>query len=224
MAQQYQTRERLGFMPPASSHRRPRDPTSKLAPWKSSLLAFLGLQYVPVVVYIYRRFVKNTTMPRSPRRRNHVKLVKKAGISGLEDLHAHGIPRLYLGLAVEQGAITRVGRGLYIARGAKPTEHHSLAQASKRVPKGVVCLLSALRFHDLTTQCTVRGMACNQRKSTPPQARQSTASHCPLLTKDTDLRSSRTLYRRRRGSSLLPIKTVADCFRYRNEDWTRRCT
>ncbi|MGB6979916.1 MAG: hypothetical protein WBD66_11975, partial [Candidatus Acidiferrales bacterium] len=37
----------------------------------------------------------------------------------------------------DQGAIVRVGRGLYVARGAKPTEHHSLAQASKRVPKGV---------------------------------------------------------------------------------------
>ena len=81
-----------------------------------------------------------------------VKLVRKAGILRPRDLHAHGIPRLYLGIAVDQGAIMRVGRGLYVARGARPTEHHSLAQASKRVPKGVVCLLSALRFHDLTTQ------------------------------------------------------------------------
>jgi nucleotidyltransferase AbiEii toxin of type IV toxin-antitoxin system len=55
-------------------------------------------------------------------------------------------------MAVDQGSIMQVGRGLYVARGTRPTEHHSLAHASKRVPKGVVCLLSALRFHNLTTQ------------------------------------------------------------------------
>jgi hypothetical protein len=35
----------------------------------------------------------------------------------------------------------------------EPTEHHSLAQVAKRLPHAVICLLSALRFHDLTTQC-----------------------------------------------------------------------
>src|SRR5205085_1606987 len=81
-----------------------------------------------------------------------VRLVKRAGILRPRDLESHGIPRLYLRMAADEGAIMRVGRGLYVARGARPTEHHSLAQASKRVPHGVVCLLSALRFHDLTTQ------------------------------------------------------------------------
>src|SRR5947208_16604405 len=83
---------------------------------------------------------------------NVVRLVKKAGILRPRDLHSHGIPRLYLRMAADKGLVMRVGRGLYVARGARPTEHHSLAQASKRVPHGVVCLLSALRFHDLTTQ------------------------------------------------------------------------
>src|SRR2546429_9235712 len=81
-----------------------------------------------------------------------VGLVKTAGILRPRDLQSHGIPRLYLRMAADEGSIMRVGRGLYIVQGTRPTEHHSLAQASKRVPHGVVCLLSALRFHDLTTQ------------------------------------------------------------------------
>src|ERR1700686_4221516 len=88
----------------------------------------------------------------NPRITHLVNLVRRVGILRPRDLHSHGIPRVYLRMALDQGAIVRVGRGLYVPRGAKPTEHHSLAQASKRVPKGVVCLLSALRFHDLTTQ------------------------------------------------------------------------
>src|SRR5881394_1649361 len=81
-----------------------------------------------------------------------VGLVKKAGILRPRDLQSHGIPRLYLRMAADEGSIMRVGRGLYIVQGTRPTEHHSLAQAALRVPHGVVCLLSALRFHDLTTQ------------------------------------------------------------------------
>lgn len=81
-----------------------------------------------------------------------VTLVKKAGILRPRDLQSHGIPRLYLRMAADKGLVMRVGRGLYVARGSRPTQHHSLAQASKRVPHGIICLLSALRFHDLTTQ------------------------------------------------------------------------
>ena len=215
LAQQYQTRERLVFYTPASSTCRPRDLTSKLAPGDPRFLAFVGLQYVGSCLYI-PTFRKDTTMP------DHlvaeiVKLVKKAGILRPRDLHAHGIPRLYLGLAVEQGAITRVGRGLYIARGAKPTEHHSLAQASKRVPKGVVCLLSALRFHDLTTQSPFEVWLAIGEKARLPKL-----DNPPLRIVRF---SQKTLIYGVQEHSIegvavrvySPAKTVADCFRYRNK-------
>jgi predicted transcriptional regulator of viral defense system len=53
---------------------------------------------------------------------------------------------------VERGQLKRVGRGLYVPAKVKATEHHTLVEAAARVPHGVVCLLSALRFHGLTTQ------------------------------------------------------------------------
>ena len=126
------------------------------------------------------------------------------------------IPRLYLRMAADEGAIMRVGRGLYVARGARPTEHHSLAQASKRVPHGVVCLLSALRFHGLTTQSPFQVWLAISDKARLPK------------TDEPPLRivrfSQKTLAygvqeHRIEGVPVRifsPAKTVADCFRYSN--------
>jgi hypothetical protein len=52
----------------------------------------------------------------------------------------------------DQGLLEKIGRGRYRVPGSEITEHQSLLEACKRVSQGVVCLLSALRFHGLTTQ------------------------------------------------------------------------
>lgn len=63
-----------------------------------------------------------------------------------------GISRVELARLAQAGDLERVGRGLYARRNARVTEHHTLVEAALRVPHGLVCLLSALRFHKLTTQ------------------------------------------------------------------------
>lgn len=68
------------------------------------------------------------------------------------DLMARGFDRVQLRQAVEAGLLDHVGRGLYRPPEADITEHHTLAEVAKRVPNGIICLLSALRFHALTTQ------------------------------------------------------------------------
>lgn len=55
-------------------------------------------------------------------------------------------------MLVESGVVRRESRGIYSLSAHDPTEKHSLAVAAVRVPKGVVCLLSALVFHGITTQ------------------------------------------------------------------------
>jgi predicted transcriptional regulator of viral defense system len=55
-------------------------------------------------------------------------------------------------LDIREGQIERVGYGLYALSGAEFDEHQSIIEVAARVPNGVLCLLSALRFHDLTTQ------------------------------------------------------------------------
>ncbi len=68
------------------------------------------------------------------------------------DLTAQGFNRAYLRQAVQAGLLERAGRGLYRPPGAGITEHHTFAEVAKRIPRGVLCLLSALRFHGLTSQ------------------------------------------------------------------------
>ena len=79
-------------------------------------------------------------------------LARTRGVLRSKDLAPLGIPRQTLARLHRRGALDRVGRGLYVLAGADVTEHHTLVEAARRVPHGVVCLLSALRFHELTTQ------------------------------------------------------------------------
>ena len=79
-------------------------------------------------------------------------LVREAGLIRPRDLESAGFPEGSLSQLARRGLLERVGRGLYALPGAPPGEHRSLAEVSKRTPRGVVCLLSALRLHGLTTQ------------------------------------------------------------------------
>jgi len=81
-----------------------------------------------------------------------LKLAYKAGILRVRDLAPHGLHPENLRRLCERGLLVRTGRGLYIPADAAATENRSLAEVAKRVPGGVVCLLSALQFHGLTTQ------------------------------------------------------------------------
>lgn len=81
-----------------------------------------------------------------------IALIRKRGLVRARDLEAKGVSRAALRRLDARGVIQRVGRGVYGLPGIVLTEHHSLAEASRLVPRGVICLMSALRFHDLTTQ------------------------------------------------------------------------
>jgi predicted transcriptional regulator of viral defense system len=63
-----------------------------------------------------------------------------------------GFTRVQIRQAVEHGLIERVARGLYTTKSANTSENNSLAQVSKLTPNARICLLSALKFHNLTSQ------------------------------------------------------------------------
>jgi predicted transcriptional regulator of viral defense system len=120
-------------------------------------------------------------------------------------------------MARQQGLVTREGRGLYIAVDAQATAHHTLAGAAKRVPGGVICLLSALRFHDMTTQSPHQvWMAIGEK------ARRPRVDHPPLRIVRFSERALKHGVQSHKieGVSIrvfTPAKTVADCFKYRNK-------
>ena len=68
------------------------------------------------------------------------------------ELRALGVAATTVSRALDEGVIRRLGRGLYQLSNCEIDANAALAEVSKRVPKAVVCLTSALAFHDLTDQ------------------------------------------------------------------------
>jgi len=81
-----------------------------------------------------------------------LELLQKNGMMRPRELASLGIPVSYLHRIHKRGLIMKLERGLYAPLSLDVTEHHSLALAGKQVSDGVICLLSALQFHNLTTQ------------------------------------------------------------------------
>ncbi len=81
-----------------------------------------------------------------------LEVVRKTGLTRPRDLSAAGIPTWVLYSLLKAGAVRHVGRGLYVTPEYAPTANYSYAEALKQVPKGILCLLSAIRFHELTVQ------------------------------------------------------------------------
>lgn len=92
-----------------------------------------------------------TRLRDTPKRRA-LKLVRRQGIARARDLQAAGLPGTYLRRLVQEGALEQPARGQYRLASAPPSAGHTIAVAAGIIPKGVICLLSALRRHDLGTQ------------------------------------------------------------------------
>jgi predicted transcriptional regulator of viral defense system len=146
-----------------------------------------------------------------------LEIVEQEGVLRPRDLDAHGIPRIYLSRLCERGFLQRTGRGLYVLPNADVSEHHTLAEACKRVPHGVVCLLSALRFHGLTTQSPHEVWLAIGSKAWRPQV-----DYPPLRFVRFSARTLEAGVEEHSIEGVLvrvynPAKTVADCFKYRNK-------
>lgn len=156
-------------------------------------------------------------MANKSRKEQVIEVVKEKGVLRPRDLDSYGIPREYLSRLCERGLLQRVGRGLYILADAEVTEYQTLAEASKRVPQGVLCLLSALQFHGLTTQAPFEvWMALEQRAWQPqvdrPRMRFVRFSGPAFESGVEEHRIEGVLVK-----VYCPAKTVADCFKYRNK-------
>ena len=144
-------------------------------------------------------------------------LASKRQIVGTKDARELGIPRTYLPRLARRGDLEKIGRGLYSSRDFAGTENTSLIEAAYQIPKGIVCLLSALRFHDFTTQSphevwmTIGHKAWAPKVSSPLVriVRMSgPALHFGM--KEYSI-SGATL------RVFSPAKTVADCFKFRSK-------
>ena len=133
------------------------------------------------------------------------------------ELEQAGITRTQIVRLVSAGKLQRIGRGLYAPADYQGTEHSALVAVAKRASHVVFCLLTALRFHEITTQSPFEVWIAVANKDHPPRL-----DYPPLRT----VRFSEASLRYGVQVSTVegvalrmtsPAKTVADCFKFRNK-------
>ena len=144
-------------------------------------------------------------------------LARARGIVRARDFTAAGIARTYIQRLCNEELLVRAGRGLYQAADAEIETQHSLVEASRALPHGVVCLLSALQFHGLTTQTPHEvWMMIGSKKWAPRKPPVSLR-----IIRATGTALSDGMKRHKIEGIEVPIysvaKTVADCFKHRNK-------
>ncbi|MCW5657125.1 MAG: type IV toxin-antitoxin system AbiEi family antitoxin domain-containing protein [Burkholderiaceae bacterium] len=146
-----------------------------------------------------------------------LRLAKSRKLLRARDLAAHGLPTIALTRLVQTGKLERLARGMYGLPGVAVSEHRSLAEVALRVPKGVICLLSALRMHDIGTQAPFEiWLAIPYRAAAPQLAQQQLR-----IVRMSDRALADGVQRIKVDGVTVPVfsaaKTVVDAFRFRNK-------
>jgi len=144
-------------------------------------------------------------------------LIKVKGIVRTSEFVKLGISRVYITRLVKRGIARRVARGLYEFIDHEITEKNTFALVSKMVPSGVVCLLSALVFHGVTTQMPRYIWIAINRQTRIPRAKDLPVkivrfSGSPMTEgiEEHEIEGVRV-----RVFNI--AKTIADCFKFRNK-------
>jgi predicted transcriptional regulator of viral defense system len=147
-----------------------------------------------------------------------VRLIQaRGGLLRMSEALRLGISRKALYGMRDAGVLEVLGRGLYRLSGLGPLGHPDLITVAARIPQGVICLISALAFHELTTEVPHAVDVALERGSTRPRLDHpptryfwfsGAAFHEGVQSQVLDGREVR-IYG--------PEKTLADCFKYRNK-------
>ena len=126
-----------------------------------------------------------------------------------------GVDSRALRRLVDEGAVERLGRGLYRRADAEITEHHTHGAVSARVPGAIICLLTALHIHDIGTQLPAQVWIAIPHKARTPRVpslpiRIVRFSGAALRygVEDADFEGVA-------GRITSPARTIVDCFRLR---------
>ena len=155
-------------------------------------------------------------MPEGKTQRDLAKnMLRDRGIVRLSEFKTAGITAATIGRMRENGDVIRLARGLYQLPDAPLDANHSLAEAAKRVPKGVICLTSALAFHEITDQLPRSVWLAIGKNDWSPQDDEPSLRIVrftdSLLAEDVET----TLIEGVPVKVFGVAKTIADCFRHR---------
>jgi len=145
------------------------------------------------------------------------RLARRQGIIRPRDLLARNLPTAYIGRLVRDGRLVRYSRGVYAPSDAEISERHDWEIACRRVSHGVLCLTTALAFHEIGTQSPRVVWMTIDVKSWQPRI-----DHPPMrFVRSSGARLHYGVVTVSSGNAKLrvytPAKTVADCFKYRHK-------
>ena len=145
-----------------------------------------------------------------------LELVRQRGIVRGTELDRLGVHRMYLKRLVDRGLLVQRSRGIYEAAKPRISEHDSVIEVAVRVPRATLCLLTALRLHQLTTQNPFEVWIMIDRK-----ARKPSMTYPPIrVVRASGFALSRGVKAMRIDGVEINVttvaKTVADCFKYRS--------
>jgi predicted transcriptional regulator of viral defense system len=151
-----------------------------------------------------------------PQRQQLAAFLHEHSIARLAEIRRAGITAATVSRLERAGFVTKLGRGLNQLADAAPEGNHSLAEAAKRVPKGVICLVSALAFHGASDQMPPRRVWI----AIGPKDWKAHVDHPPLrIVRFADKFLRDGIETHHIEGVPVPIfgvaKTIADAFRYR---------
>lgn len=144
-------------------------------------------------------------------------LLRQKGILRPSDLDDIGAPRVVLTRMTTNGQLEKAGRGLYRLPESPLSEHESLVAVATRVPQAVFCLLTALQFHEMTTQLPRQIWIAMPRGSHTPRI-----DYPPVkMIQFSGEAYTQGIEEHERDQVTLRVygiaKTIADCFKHRNK-------
>lgn len=154
--------------------------------------------------------------PRTETQRDRVIFVlQQRGMARLCELLKAGVTAATVSRMHEKGQVVQLGRGLYQLPDAPLDVNHALAQAAKRVPKGIICLTSALAYHELTDTIPSRVWVAIGPKDWRPRVTSPAIQFVRFGAKVRDAGVKEHLIEGVPVRIYNPAKTVVDLFRYR---------
>lgn len=154
------------------------------------------------------------------RKSNHLKSLREARLGPFfrpKEVEVLGVSRTAIERLVKKGDVEKVGPGLYRLTEIEPDEQETVAMVASAIPDGVICLLTALRHHDIGTQNPHEIWIAIDRRARKP-------THLPAKVRLFRFSGAMMTYgiqtKYLRGLRLRitsPARTVIDCFRYRKK-------
>lgn len=154
-------------------------------------------------------------------RNRATQFLREHGLVRLRELVSAGITATTVSRMEKAGEIVRLGRGLYQLPDAPASAHHDLTIVAKAIPTGVVCLISALAFHELTDVIPSRVWIAIGSKDRKPSLAYPPLQIVRFSPEHMESGIDRHVIDGVDVSITTPARTIVDLFRYRQSQGRR---